>query len=77
MLAVFVDDSRQKLSNEEALVAVCDKFDINAVMVDDPAAAVKYGLEADQLPAYVYFEDGVPAVFENQDDDDDQSGYIK
>lgn len=71
ILAVFVDDSRQKLANEEDLVAVCDKFDVNAVMVDEPEAVVKYGLGGHQLPAYVYFEDGVPSVYEDQDDDDD------
>ena len=67
ILAIFVDDSRQKLTNEEAIVSVCDKLDVNAVIVDDDAAVAKYGL--DELPAYVYFEDGVPTLYEDEDED--------
>ena len=74
LLAVFVEDSKQKLANEESLLSICDKFDVNAVVVDDDAAVSKYGL--DELPAYVYFEDGVPTVFEDHDDDADQDDTV-
>jgi len=69
LLVVFVEDSRQRPAHEDALVALCDRLDVNAVLVDDlKAARTRYGL--DRFPSYVYFEDGVPTVYEEDESED-------
>lgn len=40
----------------------CDKYGIQFVKIDDAAAADEYGL--DSLPAVVYFEKGIPNVYD-------------
>ena len=69
LLVVFVEEGGKPLDHklEEAIKRVCDRFDIGIVKVDEKEAAVKYGI--DEFPTMVYFEDGIPTIFEDEDDD--------
>ena len=69
LLVVFVEEGGKPLDHklEEAIKRVCDRFDIGIVKVDEKEAAVKYGI--DEFPTMVYFEDGIPTIFEDEDDE--------
>ena len=69
LLVVFVEEGGKPLDHklEEAIKRVCDRFDIGIVKVDETEAAVKYGI--DEFPTMVYFEDGIPTIFEDEDDE--------
>jgi hypothetical protein len=69
LLVVFVEEGGEPLNRllEEAVKRVCERFDIGIVKVDEKTAATKYGI--DEFPAMVYFEDGIPTIFEDEDDE--------
>ena len=69
LLVVFVEEGGQPLHHqlEEAVKRVCDRFDIAIVKVNEREAASKYGI--DEFPAMVYFEDGIPTIYEDEGDD--------
>lgn len=48
----------------------CDKYGIQFVKIDDAAAADEYGL--DSLPAIVYFEKGIPNVYDGELEEEDE-----
>lgn len=48
----------------------CDKYGIQFVKIDDDAAADEFGL--DSLPAVVYFEKGIPNVYDGDLQEEDQ-----
>jgi hypothetical protein len=48
----------------------CDKYGIQFVKIDDIAAAEEYGL--DTLPAVVYFEKGIPNVYDGELEEEDE-----
>lgn len=67
-IAVLFHDSKdlrtQRVLNElENIDDECDEHEINFVKIDDPLLAKEYGV-ADELPALLYFENGLPSVYE-------------
>ncbi|CAH1128575.1 unnamed protein product [Ceutorhynchus assimilis] len=56
------DESMQALEELEHIDDDCDKYGIQFVKIDDPAASDEYGL--DSLPSVVYFEKGIPNVYD-------------
>ena len=69
LLVVFVEESARPLSRqlEDGISKICDRFDIGLVKVDDKRGAEKYGI--DEFPTVVYFEDGIPTIFEDENDE--------
>ena len=69
LLVVFVEEGGKPLNHqlEEAVTKICDRFDISIVKVDEREAAAKYGI--DDFPTMVYFEDGIPTIFEDENDE--------
>lgn len=64
---LLVDDgdeasSMTALAELEHIDDECDQMDITFVKIDDSAEAKEYGL--DNLPAMVYFENGIPMLYE-------------
>lgn len=64
-----VDESMQALEELEHIDDDCDKYGIQFVKIDDPAAAEEYGL--DDLPAVVYFEKGIPNLYDGDLEEED------
>ncbi|XP_045469599.1 uncharacterized protein LOC123677131 isoform X3 [Harmonia axyridis] len=56
------DESMQALEELEHIDDDCDKYGIQFVKIDDASAANEYGL--DSLPSIVYFEKGLPNVYD-------------
>ncbi|XP_076258660.1 hulk isoform X3 [Rhynchophorus ferrugineus] len=56
------DESMQALEELENIDDDCDKYGIQFVKIDDAAAADEYGL--DTLPSVVYFEKGIPNLYD-------------
>ena len=77
LLVVFVEEGTQTLNHEleKAITNICDRFDIGIVKVNEKEAATKYGI--DEFPTIVYFEDGVPTIFEDENENGIQSIVIK
>lgn len=48
----------------------CDKYGIQFVKIDDGAAADEFGL--DSLPSVVYFEKGIPNVYDGDLHEEDE-----
>ena len=69
LLVVFVEEGGKPLDHklEEAVKRVCDRFDIGIVKVGEQSAATKYGI--DEFPTMVYFEDGIPTIFEDENNE--------
>ena len=69
LLVVFVEEGGKPLNHqlEEAVKRVCERFDIGIVKVDEQEGANKYGI--DEFPTMVYFEDGIPTIFEDENDE--------
>ena len=70
LLAVDSDDDEDAetetvLAELEQIDDECDSKGIQFVKIDSLAEAKKYGI--DDVPALVYFEDGVPALYEGSD----------
>ena len=76
LLVVFVEEGTQTLNHEleKAITNICDRFDIGIVKVNEKEAATKYGI--DEFPTIVYFEDGVPTIFEDENENGMQSIVI-
>ncbi len=55
-------ESESVLAELENIDDECDQRGIVFVKIDDAAEAKEYGL--DNVPALVYFEDGVPSIYE-------------
>ena len=68
LLVVFVEEGVQTLNHEleQAITNICDQFDIGIVKVNEKEAATKYGI--DEFPTIVYFEDGIPTIFEDENE---------
>ncbi|XP_049820637.1 uncharacterized protein LOC109604293 isoform X5 [Aethina tumida] len=64
------EDSVQTLDDLEDIDDDCDKYGIQFVKIDDPAAADEYGL--DSLPAVVYFEKGIPNVYDGDLEEEEE-----
>ncbi|XP_066251341.1 uncharacterized protein hlk isoform X2 [Euwallacea similis] len=64
------DESMQALDELEHIDDDCDKYGIQFVKIDDPAAAEEYGL--DSLPCVVYFEKGIPNVYDGDLEEEDE-----
>jgi hypothetical protein len=67
-IAVLFHDSndartQRTLTELENIDDECDQHEINFVKIDDPMLAKEYGIN-DELPALVYFENGLPSVYE-------------
>lgn len=58
---MFVDDPTRVLNSEAAILKVADKYDIGLAKVEGLSS--KYGI--DVVPTFVYFEDGVPSLFDD------------
>ncbi len=63
----FLDDrsdpeSETVMAELEKIDDECDSKDISFVKIDDLAEAKEYGI--DDVPALVYFENGIPALYE-------------
>ncbi|XP_056632332.1 uncharacterized protein LOC130442335 isoform X1 [Diorhabda sublineata] len=56
------DESNDVLDDLEHIDDDCDKYGIQFVKIDDANAVKEYGL--DSLPAVVYFEKGIPNVYD-------------
>ncbi|XP_019768242.2 uncharacterized protein LOC109543133 isoform X4 [Dendroctonus ponderosae] len=64
------EDSMQALEELEHIDDDCDKYGIQFVKIDDPAAADEYGL--DTLPSVVYFEKGIPNVYDGDLEEEEE-----
>ncbi|XP_018318516.1 uncharacterized protein LOC108732303 isoform X2 [Agrilus planipennis] len=64
------DESAKVLEELEKIDDDCDKHGIQFVKIDDQEAAQEFGL--DDLPTVVYFEKGLPNIYDGQLDDEDE-----
>ncbi|XP_068911270.1 uncharacterized protein hlk isoform X7 [Tenebrio molitor] len=64
------EESMSALEELEHIDDDCDKYGIQFVKIDDIAAAEEYGL--DTLPAVVYFEKGIPNVYDGELEEEDE-----
>ncbi|XP_030752656.1 uncharacterized protein LOC115879799 isoform X6 [Sitophilus oryzae] len=64
------EESLQILDELENIDDDCDKYGIQFVKIDDPAAADEYGL--DSLPSVVYFEKGIPNVYDGDLEEEEE-----
>lgn len=64
------EESMQALEELEEVDDDCDKHGIQFVKIDDAGAADEYGLES--LPAVVYFERGIPNVYDGDLEQEEQ-----
>lgn len=60
----------QVLEELEHIDDDCDKYGIQFVKIDDPHAVRQYGL--DSLPSVVYFEKGIPNVYDKDLEEEDE-----
>lgn len=58
------EDSIQVLDDLETIDDDCDKHGIQFVKIDDDSAAKEFGI--DEVPALVYFEKGIPNVYDGR-----------
>jgi hypothetical protein len=58
------EDSMQVLGDLETIDDDCDKHGIQFVKIDDDSAAKEFGI--DDVPALVYFEKGIPNVYDGE-----------
>jgi hypothetical protein len=58
------EDSMQVLGDLETIDDDCDKHGIQFVKIDDDVAAKEFGI--DDVPALVYFEKGIPNVYDGK-----------
>ncbi|CAG0916199.1 unnamed protein product, partial [Notodromas monacha] len=59
------DKTDVKILNElETIDDECDQHGIAFVKIDNDAEAKEYGLEMDKLPQLIYFEHGIPSIYE-------------
>jgi len=58
------EDSMQVLDDLEMIDDDCDKHGIQFVKIDDDSAAKEFGI--DDVPALVYFEKGIPNVYDGK-----------
>ena len=66
---MFVDDPKKELNSEAAILRVADKYDIGVAKVE--GLSTKYGI--DVVPTFVYFEDGVPSIFDEEGEELDSN----
>ncbi|KAJ4436885.1 hypothetical protein ANN_17017 [Periplaneta americana] len=64
------EDSMQVLGELETIDDDCDKHGIQFVKIDDQAAAKEFGI--DDVPALVYFEKGIPNVYDGDLENEDE-----
>ncbi|XP_044259667.1 uncharacterized protein LOC123008112 isoform X3 [Tribolium madens] len=64
------EESMSALEELEHIDDDCDKYGIQFVKIDDGAAADEYGL--DSLPAVVYFEKGIPNVYDGSLEEEEE-----
>ncbi|XP_060526342.1 uncharacterized protein LOC132701986 isoform X2 [Cylas formicarius] len=64
------EESMSALEELEHIDDDCDKYGIQFVKIDDPNAAEEYGL--DSLPSVVYFEKGIPNVYDGNLEEEDE-----
>lgn len=60
----------QILDELEKIDDDCDKHGIQFVKIDDDTAATDFGI--DSFPSIVYFEKGIPNVYDGDMDDEDE-----
>lgn len=64
------DDQSQKVLEElENIDDECDALGINFVKIDNIDEAKEYGI--DSVPSLIYFEKGIPAVYEGRLEDEE------
>jgi hypothetical protein len=56
------EDSMQVLADLETIDDDCDKHGIQFVKIDDDSTAKEFGI--DDVPALVYFEKGIPNLYD-------------
>ncbi|XP_023720452.1 uncharacterized protein LOC111871518 isoform X7 [Cryptotermes secundus] len=64
------EDSMQVLADLETIDDDCDKHGIQFVKIDDDSAAREFGI--DDVPALVYFEKGIPNVYDGDFENEDE-----
>ncbi|GFG32944.1 hypothetical protein Cfor_05504, partial [Coptotermes formosanus] len=64
------EDSMQVLGDLETIDDDCDKHGIQFVKIDDDSAAKEFGI--DDVPALVYFEKGIPNVYDGDFENEDE-----
>jgi len=64
------EDSMQVLDDLETIDDDCDKHGIQFVKIDDDSAAKEFGI--DEVPALVYFEKGIPNVYDGDLENEDE-----
>ncbi|XP_021927612.1 uncharacterized protein LOC110833625 isoform X7 [Zootermopsis nevadensis] len=64
------EDSMQVLGELETIDDDCDKHGIQFVKIDDDSAAKEFGI--DDVPALVYFEKGIPNVYDGDLENEDE-----
>ena len=62
---MFVEDAKRELDFEKAIDKVADKYGIGLAKVEGLAS--KYGINV--LPTIVYFEDGIPSIYDAEGED--------
>ena len=69
---MFVEDAKRELDFEKAIDKVADKYGIGLAKVEGLAS--KYGINV--LPTIVYFEDGIPSIYDAEGEDMERYGVI-
>nr|XP_012139952.1 PREDICTED: uncharacterized protein LOC100881857 isoform X2 [Megachile rotundata] len=65
------DRKSQKILNElENIDDECDQMGVTFVKIDNPEEAKEYGIE--KLPTMLYFENGIPTLYEGNLEDEDK-----
>ena len=69
---MFVEDAKRELDFEKAIDKVADKYGIGLAKVEGLAS--KYGINV--LPTIVYFEDGIPSIYDAEGEDMERYGVF-
>ena len=65
IFVMFVEDANKPLTGEKSIIKVTDQFDIGLVKVESPAP--RFGIR--KVPAFVYFEDNIPTIYDEDPQD--------
>ena len=65
VLALFVSAAGDEVVGEAEVQELCDRFDVSVARVVGRDAAERT-LGIDALPAVVYFENGIPSIYEGE-----------
>ncbi len=65
IFVMFVEDANKPLTGEKSIMKVTDQFDIGLVKVE--SSSPRFGIR--KVPAFVYFEDNIPTLYDEDPQD--------